>query len=247
MASLGLTQEELKSVEQARQRLYQLTNSLLSLSNNVWHSNPLPTLESIQASADILQLNMRALLDIARDNNELFSRVAVHPSTNFPGRTQENVLGQLLRKKAEPSVETRMEEGRKTLDALPTPRTTLDASTLSPAELDALKRRELESVWEGVREACTDAIIGYAQNAGKAYTDEERAMGVQNVRTGLRQVPVDTDDEDDDEDEEDEEDEDVMEIDRPPPPPAPEVNTAESEGTSLENIMRFAAKGQFGS
>lgn len=44
MASLNLTQEELKAVEQSRQRLSQLSHSIGSLKHDVLTSNPLPDL-----------------------------------------------------------------------------------------------------------------------------------------------------------------------------------------------------------
>ncbi len=44
MASLNLSQEELKAVEQSRQRLLQLSHSIASLKGDVMRSNPLPSL-----------------------------------------------------------------------------------------------------------------------------------------------------------------------------------------------------------
>ncbi|KAI0150900.1 mediator of RNA polymerase II transcription complex subunit 8-domain-containing protein [Pestalotiopsis sp. NC0098] len=99
MASLNITPEELKALEQTRQRLQQVSDSIGTLKNGVINSSPLPNLVSLQNSADILQATMRSLLTNMSNNDELFSRLAVHPSTNFPGRTQENILLQLLRKK----------------------------------------------------------------------------------------------------------------------------------------------------
>ncbi len=43
MASLNLTQEELKSIESTRGRLFQLSNSIASLRNDAAKGNPLPT------------------------------------------------------------------------------------------------------------------------------------------------------------------------------------------------------------
>jgi len=42
MAQPSLTQEDLKALEQARQRLYQLSNNIASLKSDVLRSNPLP-------------------------------------------------------------------------------------------------------------------------------------------------------------------------------------------------------------
>ena len=44
MSSLGLSQEELKAVEQTRQRLSQLSSSINSLKNDVFISNLLPNM-----------------------------------------------------------------------------------------------------------------------------------------------------------------------------------------------------------
>ena len=44
MASLNLSQEELKALEQTRQRLSQLSNSIWSLKADVQQSNQLPSL-----------------------------------------------------------------------------------------------------------------------------------------------------------------------------------------------------------
>ena len=43
MASLGLSQEELKGIEQTRQRLFQLSKGIESLKADILNSNPLPS------------------------------------------------------------------------------------------------------------------------------------------------------------------------------------------------------------
>ncbi|EMR71978.1 putative rna polymerase ii mediator complex component med8 protein [Eutypa lata UCREL1] len=224
--------------------------------------------ESLQASADILQQNLRSLLDILAQHNDLFNRVAVHPSTNFPGRTQEHILVQLLRKKPEPDVAAAMDEGRETLAKLvssslpPTTntttttgqdqnrnRTSTNNNNKEPpsAEMTAEQQRkqtaELEKTWKAAREFCRARIVQYAQEEDDdPYTEEERdVIGIANVRTGLRKPQWDPFVEENEEDE----DNDVMVVDRPPPPPAPAVAAPEVEGSSLENIMRFSARGEF--
>ena len=42
MASLDLRPEELKALEATRNRLLQLSNSIASVKNDVYNSNPLP-------------------------------------------------------------------------------------------------------------------------------------------------------------------------------------------------------------
>lgn len=187
---------------------------------------------------------MQSLINVTSPANEQFSRIAVHPSTNFPGRTQESILIQLLRKKPEPDVATAMDEGRKMVAGLSPSVSDQRTGGKGPAE-------ELETIWDEVRDFCADRGREYVMNeANDMYTEEERENGIENVRTGLKRLFEDGD-EDDDEDEEEEEDgkeaedDDIMIIDRPPPPPAPAVSTQEVEGVTLENIMRFAARGEF--
>jgi hypothetical protein len=50
MASLNISQEELKAVEQTRQRLFQLSNSIGSLKTDVYNSSPLPNLYAFFSS-----------------------------------------------------------------------------------------------------------------------------------------------------------------------------------------------------
>ncbi|KAI0184194.1 choline sulfatase [Xylaria flabelliformis] len=252
MSSLGLNQEELKAVEQTRQRLAQLSASINSLKNDVFVSNPLPNLDSLQASADILNHNIAAIHEIMAQNNDLFSRIAIHPSTNFPGRTQENVLLQLLRKKPEPEVEAAMEEGSKALANMPFPGQTQFGTVNQNKE----KEDALENIWTAAREVCQERITEYVvTEESDSYTAEEREMGIENVRTGLqRSLDDESEEEEDDDMDMDEADgpaaggsaePDVMIIDRPPPPPAPAVSTQEVEGATLETILRIATRGQF--
>ncbi|KAI3324724.1 hypothetical protein HD806DRAFT_493438 [Xylariaceae sp. AK1471] len=242
MSSLGLTQEELRAVEQTRQRLSQLSSSINSLKNDVFVSHPLPNLDSLQASADILNHNVRAILDTLAQNNDLFSRVAVHPSTNFPGRTQESILLQLLRKKPEPDVEASMDEGRMMLANLPTPNNAMHGTTMNQ---EKAKEKAFEDVWGATRDTCGVRIADYVMNEeGDYFTAEEHEIGTEKVRTGLRRT-FDDEYEDDDDDENEEEGDDVMVIDRPPPPPAPAISTQEVDGSTIETIMRLATRGQF--
>lgn len=143
---------------------------------------------SLQASAQILQRNLQTVLDSLSENSELFSRIAIHPSTNYPGRTQENILTQLLRKKLEPDVEELVAQGQET------------ARLATPEGV-----AELQGIWDELREWTHGRIATYVrEEAGEIYTKEEQEMGTESVRTGLRK---DLDEESDGEDE-DEEDED---------------------------------------
>lgn len=171
--------------------------------------------DSIHASAQILQRNLQTALDSLSENSELFTRIAIHPSTNYPGRTQENVLTQLLRKKLEPDVEELVADGRET------------ARLATPEGVE-----ELQGIWDELRAWTQSRIAEYVRDeAGDAYTKEERETGTDSVRTGLRR---DIEDEEEDEDDEDEDEEESvqnggaahgMANKAPLPPRGPEVET----------------------
>lgn len=212
--------------------------------------------DSLQASADILQRNMESLLEILAgpkrepdySHYQLFSRIAVHPSTNFPGRTQENILLQLLRKKAEPDVAASMDEGRDIFRQLDG-----DAGSDVSAALDGK--------WADARGVFFERIQRYFEDEeADPYTSEEREMGTENVRTGLRRKleEDESEEEDDEEDEAEgvnaepaEDDDDIQMLDGPPaptrptqaaPPTAAQAQKAD-EGLPLEALLRLATMG----
>ncbi|KAL6411259.1 Mediator complex, subunit Med8 [Ilyonectria robusta] len=159
MATLGLDDDELKALEQTLARLAQLSSSIQSLKMDLIKSNPLPPPSSLQASAQILQRNLQTVLDSLSENSDILTRMAIHPSTNYPGRTQENVLTQLLRKKLEPDVEELVADGRDT------------ARLATPAGIE-----DLQDIWHELREWTHGRIAEYVRDeAGDVYTAEERA------------------------------------------------------------------------
>ncbi|KAF4440819.1 Mediator of RNA polymerase II transcription subunit 8 [Fusarium austroafricanum] len=220
MATLNLEDDELKALEQTLSKVAQLSSSVQSFRQDLLMSNPLPPPKSIQASAKILQKNLRSLLESTNENVDLFNRMAIRPSTNYPGRTQENVLLQLLRKKLEPDIEEFVNQGRET------------ARLATPAGLEAL-----ETIWRELRAWLSERIGYFAANENNdPYTAEERATGIKNVRTGLRKgIEDDEDDEDEEGDEEDEEEE----------PEKTEAPAVKIRGAEPETLLWFAARGDF--
>jgi mediator of RNA polymerase II transcription subunit 8 len=117
---------------------------------------------------------------------DLFQRVAVHPSSNFPGRTQEGLLPQLLRKKLEIPVEDWVNEGR---------------ATQATNESD--KEKENDELWDWAKEYVGERVALYVMDInGKNYTREEREAGIENVRTGLRRKLPETSEEDEEDSDE---------------------------------------------
>ncbi|KAH7321369.1 mediator of RNA polymerase II transcription complex subunit 8-domain-containing protein [Stachybotrys elegans] len=216
MAALGLDDDELKSVEQLLSRVAQLSSSIHSLKMDIIKSNPLPPPSSLQASAQILQRNLQTVLDNLSENSELFTRMVIHPSTNFPGRTQENVLLQLLRKKLEPHVEELVIEGRES------------AKLATPEGIS-----QLQDIWEELREWTHSRIAAYVRDeAGDVYTKEEREMGTEKVRTGLRKDLDEDSDDEEDEEEEGANDQNTQQI-------------LQSQGPELETLLWFGTRGDF--
>jgi mediator of RNA polymerase II transcription subunit 8 len=162
--------------------------------------------------------------------SEVFEKTVTYPSTNFPGRTQEVLLGQLLRKKLEPGVERWVEE-----------RKALQGETESMEALEAQWKEARDSVGEmAARAAIT--------NRKDQYTAEEREMGIENAKTGLRNQirwPGDEESESDEDENEDEEMEDVNAKKGTTPAEPLDVKEKKIEGPvrTLDEIVRFGTTG----
>ncbi|RKF63277.1 Mediator of RNA polymerase II transcription subunit 8 [Golovinomyces cichoracearum] len=188
-AQPSLTLEELKYLEQTRQRLHQLTNNIASLKQDVIQNSPLPNWSvnppkghSLQASAVILAGNIQALTAHLSKHSDLLNRTVIYPTPDYPGREHEGLLGQLLRKKLEPSVEKWVEKAKEVAE-----------SSSNTEEQEEFKSWAAD--WISLR------IANYAQNeAGDEYTVEEREKGIETVRTGLKSSSKATNNSEDEED-----------------------------------------------
>ncbi|KAK0748023.1 mediator of RNA polymerase II transcription complex subunit 8-domain-containing protein [Apiosordaria backusii] len=222
MASLNLQPEDLKHLDLLRNRCATLSLNLSNAHRNMALTYPLPSRESLQASAAIIQTSLRSLQSILSENTELFQRIAVHPSTNFPGRTQLDFLSSMLRKKPEPEIETKME-----LALEKARQSGIDASTLVSkrrgggrdmdddddedndyGEGDDAGDEPTNEQWADCLYIFEGSLRDYIQvQEQKSYTVEEQEMGVENVRTGLRRNLLEEESESEDEEDEEEEEE----------------------------------------
>lgn len=178
------------------------------------------------------------MLDSLSENSELFARMAIHPSPNFPGRSQETILTQLLRKKLEPDVEELVAVGRET------------ARLATPAGV-----AQLADIWDELRRWTHQRIADYVRDeANDVYTAEERALGIDRVRTGLRRdLEDESEEEDEDEEEDDDGDGDVdMDQDRVEKRRKPTKERERREeallrdvGPEPETLLWFAARADF--
>ncbi|RAL66775.1 hypothetical protein DID88_007558 [Monilinia fructigena] len=226
MAQPALQQEDLKALEQTRQRLLHLTSNIASLKADFQRGAPLPEYSSVMMSSSILSTNIQSVIDHLAANSDILSRVVAFPSTNFPGRTQEGLLLQLLRKKLEPQVETWVDEGRN-----------LQIDSIGEGD----NQRDIEETWKWAAEWIGPRIREYALNeAGDEYTAEERENGVENVNTGLK------DEEESDEEDEDGDDEDMGGMGKSAEKkktPENAITRKDGRVRSKEEILRFATSG----
>ncbi|KAI8296570.1 Mediator of RNA polymerase II transcription subunit 8 [Colletotrichum sp. SAR11_240] len=231
--ALGISADDFRAIEQTRQRLFQLSNSIQGLKMDVLKSNPLPPPSSLQATSQILLRNLQNLLDNLTENIHVFQHLHVFPDVSFPGRTQEHILGQLVRKKLEPGVEEWVECGRETTREL-----------RGEGEADGVTadgEAKLEEVWREVRAWTVERVQKYVlEEAGDVYTEEEREKGVENVRTGLKRG---LEEDEDSEDDEGDGDEDVVmggqQQQQQQPPPQKRT------GPEPEMLFWFEANGDF--
>ena len=120
-----------------------------------------------------------------------------YPLPTFPGKTQESLLGLLLRKKLEPNVEDWVTEGRKIASGAAGSGTATDQ-----------EREDILGLWGWAGMAANEEARQHTW--GGNYTLEEKAAGIQSVVTGLRRTLKENRDDSSDEEEtaEDENDED---------------------------------------
>ena len=132
-----------------------------------------------------------------------------YPLTTFPGHREEDLLGQLMRKKLEPKVEDWIAEyskaGRR------------DNSQVNGAPTEAgltggLKAQELRDLWSWAGPTSNGIVKGMVENGAfeDDFTLAEIEGGVENVATGLKRKLYEEDEADEEKDDEDDKMEDVI-------------------------------------
>lgn len=121
---------------------------------------------------------MSAIVKHMEENKELFRHTVLYPDVNYPGREEAGLLHQLLRKKHDPHVEAWIEEGREIQQKAP------------------VVNDNDEDFWRWLERWIHDRAAQYVREENTAeYTADEVAMGIENVRTGLRPEYEDEDEE----------------------------------------------------
>lgn len=238
MAAIG--PDEIRTLEQIRQRLQTLNSSLNSLQTNFYEAQPLPTWSSLQSHSGLISSNLQAVAKQLTDNQQLLSSLVAYPLPQYPS-AQAHLLEHLLRTKLEPEVEDWVEKGQET------------AQHHSQGRYKGLSESDRDELWRWAPLAANDEIR--KQNWGGDYTMAEKESGIENIETGLKREllePPDTDDHDDGEgveesDDGDDSEEDVVEMRRKPNAQGLEfdLSTAKRPATQMpiESIFRFMTTG----
>ncbi|KAL2836573.1 mediator complex, subunit Med8 [Aspergillus pseudoustus] len=202
------TPDQIKTLEQSRQRLVQLTHSLASLITSLNQSDPLPSWSSLQSQASIISSNLLTLSTHLSENHELLRSISAYPAPEFPTKTHGNMLEQLLRTKLDPRVQDWVSRGRKgDANALAKPNNMLPGSVsgvggFGNGDTGGLSEGDLAALWEWAPvEANMEAR---RRNWGGDFTLEERERGIQGVAAelGLRRTLEDDEGSSEEEDEE---------------------------------------------
>ncbi|EHK96055.1 RNA polymerase II mediator complex component Med8, putative [Glarea lozoyensis ATCC 20868] len=239
MAYASLTPEELKALDATRQKFFQLTSSIQSLKNDLARTHPLPQWSSLQVTTAMLSNYMDSITRHLAEHSELMNKVVVYPSTNYPGREQEGLLGMLLRKKLEPPVEALVEEARE-----------IEIKNPKAVSQENEEFADWAAGWIHQRVA-TAAQSEMVEN----FTQDERIAGVENVRTGLRRKidlkpPKIASEEEESSEEEGSEDEEMEDAGLDTAPTRPVefgMGTVRKNPNALvrteDDILRFATNG----
>ncbi|CAK44630.1 hypothetical protein CBS63078_2489 [Aspergillus niger] len=210
----SLNQDQIKTLEQSRQRLIQLTHSLASLITSLNQSDPLPSWTSLQSQATIISNNLLTISDHLSDNRDLLSNIVAYPDASYPSRVPANnvALEQVLRTKLDPRVEDWVARGRRA--GAPTTSSDAGAGALGQYQTSSGQRLlsddAIAELWDWAPVAANEEAR--KRNWGGNYTLEEREMGIENVVTGLSRVLEDDDEEDESDSEEGEGEADEMEV-----------------------------------
>ncbi|KAI4120485.1 MAG: hypothetical protein LQ338_006981, partial [Usnochroma carphineum] len=194
-----LSKDDLRILEQARQRLYQLTDSLNSLNRDIHSSHPLPSWyifplsfypfgprhhqhsststlantfrSSLTSRFSILANQLSSLSAHLATYEHLFSALVVYPTEEFPGREQEGMVVQMLRKKLEPGVEGWVEGG-------------LEAGREGVGGDGGISKEGWKELWEGVMLRANEEARGYAWGEDEEEEEEEGEEGGERMMEG---------------------------------------------------------------
>ncbi|KAI4226678.1 MAG: hypothetical protein L6R36_002991 [Xanthoria steineri] len=189
----SLSPSDIRILEQTRQRLSQLTESLNALNRDLHTSHPLPSWTSLTTRFTILSTNLHTLSTLLHTHASTLDHMSVFPLPRFPS-AQENLLGLLLRKRLEPEVEEWVEEGGKVGDMVAGGAAGVGGEDKEGGggaggaggggdREKAMQREEWRELWEWGPVRANEEARGYEWFTGE-YTKEEREVGGMDVDGG---------------------------------------------------------------
>ncbi|KAL8633192.1 hypothetical protein Q9189_001092 [Teloschistes chrysophthalmus] len=224
-----LSPQDTRTLEQTRQRLYQLTESLSSLNRDFHSQHPLPSWPSLTSRLTLLSTHLSTLATHLTTTSPLLASLTITPTPTFPP-SQEDLLGQLLRKRLEPGVEGWVAEGLARGDAnRDRPRDGMGGVAGREGMAMGMGREGMgqddwKELWEWAPLAANEVAKEGEWLVGE-WTPEEKARGVHLQEGG---GDGDRGEGEGDEDMEDEEDDDEDD---------------EEDGMKLEEVLRFMSTG----
>ena len=138
---------------------------------------------SLQSSSQALSFNLQQLMDTFNGHAQFLKEAHAYPLPNFPGHTQEALLGQLLRKKLEPRVEDWIDEHTIKHDKEEA------LSNGAAAATGGMTKEEMRDLWTWAGQTSSSIVRPMLDEDGAFgddYTIAEREAGVESVVTGLR-------------------------------------------------------------
>ena len=172
-----MDREDLHTLDVTRQRLSALLTSIDSLRGEIARSSPLPPWETIAERTSLVTTQFSSILAYLNRHEGFFRSAHAYPLPNFPDLSHEAIISQMLRKKLEPDVENRIDEGLKI------GRRVNEAATDS---VEGLNCQDLGKVWD---EALAEAVTvsdGVTLGIDFTIAEIESEEGVEGVKTGIR-------------------------------------------------------------
>ncbi|KAF2453881.1 mediator complex, subunit Med8 [Lineolata rhizophorae] len=164
------TSDEIKGLEATRQRLTQLVQSLNSLQSLLHQQELLPPWPALQQQSSVVAHHLRALTQTLQAHSTFLSSAHVYPdASTYPGRAQENLLNQLLRKRNDPAVEEWVAQGKELGEKL------LEGSAeAADGQTELLEQDDLAELWEWAGPAANEvAKVVLFESGGDDLMDED--------------------------------------------------------------------------
>ncbi|KAK3675210.1 mediator of RNA polymerase II transcription subunit 8 [Recurvomyces mirabilis] len=170
---MALSPDQIRTVDQLRQKLARLSQTLQESRQSLLSSDPLPSWQELKLEQDHIIRNISNIQQALNEHRDFLTAAHAYPTSAFPGQTQEGLLGNLLRKKLEPI-----------------PEDWVARYSIQPKQQDegGLAVQEFPGLWDWAAQSNHECLEQFQISDAfeDDYTIAEREGGVENVVTGLR-------------------------------------------------------------